>query len=84
MNLEVFAGELAEDHALDPLQVEQPVGGGGPQGFEQGRARLVVDQLKQAAQGQRGASRRAFFESLQVFADLRESFPKELEFFFRG
>ncbi len=82
MNLEVFAGELTQDHALDPLQVEQSVGEGGPKGFEQGRARIVVHQLEQAAQREGGTSRRAFFENLEVFADLREPFQKE--FFFRG
>jgi hypothetical protein len=82
MNLEVFAGELAQDHALDPLQVKQPVNEGGAKGFEQGRAGIVIDQLEQAPQRERGAPRRALFESLEVFADLRESFPKE--FFFRA
>jgi hypothetical protein len=82
MNLEVFVGELAQDHALDPFQVEQSVNEGGAKGFEKGCAGIVIHQLEQVPQRERGAARRALFESLEIFAGLRESFPKE--FFLLG
>jgi hypothetical protein len=66
IDLEVLAGEPAEDHLLDAFEIKEAVLLGGLEGFQQGGARIVVEQAKQASEGQRGASGNAFFESLGV------------------
>jgi hypothetical protein len=50
MDLEVFAGELAQDHGLDPLEIKQAVLEGSLKGFEERRAWIVVHQAEQAPQ----------------------------------
>src|SRR5712691_2465108 len=64
--LEVFAGQLAQDDGLDPLEIIEAVLGGGLDGLQQRLARIFLHQAEQAAQRQRGTARVVLSESLNV------------------
>jgi hypothetical protein len=83
MDLKIFAGEPAQNHGLDPLEIKQAVLEGGLKGFEERRARIIVHQAEQASQQRCGiTSGIAFLESLKIGNDFGK--PLQKEFFVEG
>ena len=52
--VEIVRGDAAQDHAFQAAEIVEAVVGGGLDGREQGRGRILAGHAQELAEGQRG------------------------------